>query len=214
MRTWVVTAPPFCARPVWSSTLAPLPSRCAAMPISAPMVTTPVPPMPVIRMFQGWSRSAGSAGIGQGVEQSTRPSRPCACFSAAAVHGDEARAEAVDAGIVLVAVGLVDLALAAELGLHRQHRHAVGLHAAVAAAFADRRVDERRAWPDRASAALAPAALLGRAGLVVDQHADAGRLAQALLHRVEVARGRRTRRRCGNIAGLRPTCRCRRTSAR
>ncbi len=63
-RTCVVTAPPFCARPVWSSTLVPLPSRCAAMPISAPMVTTPVPPMPVTRMFQGWSRT-GSTGCGR-----------------------------------------------------------------------------------------------------------------------------------------------------
>src|SRR6185369_5150554 len=33
----------------------PLPSRCAAMPSSAPMVTTPVPPTPVIRMPQGVS---------------------------------------------------------------------------------------------------------------------------------------------------------------
>ena len=59
MRRWQVTAPPFCARPVWSSTVAPLFSRCAAMPISAPIVTTPVPPMPVTRMFQGCARSAG-----------------------------------------------------------------------------------------------------------------------------------------------------------
>ena len=46
--TWLMTAPPFCAMPSWSSTVAPLPSMCAAMPMMAPMVTTPVPPMPVI----------------------------------------------------------------------------------------------------------------------------------------------------------------------
>ena len=49
-RTWLITAPFFCARPVKSSTVQPLPSRCAAMPISAPTVMTPVPPMPVTRM--------------------------------------------------------------------------------------------------------------------------------------------------------------------
>ena len=41
------TAPPFCARPAMSSTEIPSPSRWAAMPINCPIVTTPVPPMPV-----------------------------------------------------------------------------------------------------------------------------------------------------------------------
>ena len=50
MRIWVATAPFFCDSPVMSSTEQPLPSRCAAMPRSAPTVTTPVPPMPVTRM--------------------------------------------------------------------------------------------------------------------------------------------------------------------
>ena len=36
-----------------SSTLTPLPSMCAAMPINAPIVTTPVPPIPVTRMPYG-----------------------------------------------------------------------------------------------------------------------------------------------------------------
>src|SRR3546814_1744465 len=60
----------------------------------------------------------------------------------AAVHGDEAGAEALDAGIVLVAVALVDLALAPELGVLRQHAHAERLLPAVAAALAHQRVDE------------------------------------------------------------------------
>ena len=51
MRTWLSTAPPFCARPVMSSTEAPLPSIWLAMPRSAPIVTTPVPPTPVTRML-------------------------------------------------------------------------------------------------------------------------------------------------------------------
>lgn len=49
-RTWLITAPFFWARPVKSSTVQPLPSRWAAMPISAPTVITPVPPIPVTRM--------------------------------------------------------------------------------------------------------------------------------------------------------------------
>jgi indolepyruvate ferredoxin oxidoreductase len=45
-----ITAPYFCARPDMSSTLTPLPSRCAATLMICPMVMTPVPPMPVTRM--------------------------------------------------------------------------------------------------------------------------------------------------------------------
>src|SRR5262249_40333243 len=61
---------------------------------------------------------------------------------AAAMHRDEARAEALEAGIILVAIGLVDGALPAELGLDRLHRHAVRLLRAVAAPLADELVDE------------------------------------------------------------------------
>src|SRR5436190_24352066 len=66
MRTCDTTAPFFCASPVISSTLQPLLSRCAAMPSSAPMVTTPVPPIPVTRITYGAaveaSTGSGSAG--------------------------------------------------------------------------------------------------------------------------------------------------------
>src|SRR5664279_6659743 len=64
MRTCETTAPFFCARPVMSSTLQPLPSRCAAMPIKAPMVTTPVPPIPVTRTLYG-SAVDGKVGSGK-----------------------------------------------------------------------------------------------------------------------------------------------------
>ena len=50
MRKWLNTAPPFCASPAMSMMPQPLPSRCAAMPSTAPMVTMPVPPMPVTMM--------------------------------------------------------------------------------------------------------------------------------------------------------------------
>ena len=49
-RTWLATAPFFWERPVESSTVTPLPSTWAAIPRSAPMVMTPVPPMPVTRI--------------------------------------------------------------------------------------------------------------------------------------------------------------------
>ena len=45
-RTWLITAPPFCASPDMSRIMLALPSICAAMPSSAPMVKTPVPPTP------------------------------------------------------------------------------------------------------------------------------------------------------------------------
>ena len=63
-RTCEVTAPFFWLMPVMSSTLAPLRSRWAAMPISAPMVITPVPPMPVMRMLKGCA-SEGALGSGK-----------------------------------------------------------------------------------------------------------------------------------------------------
>ena len=53
MRTKLSTEPPFCAKPMKSSTLALLPSRCAAIVISAPTVTTPVPPTPVTSRSHG-----------------------------------------------------------------------------------------------------------------------------------------------------------------
>ena len=68
MRMCVVTAPPFCARPVWSSTEVPLPSKWAAIPSNAPMVTTPVPPTPVSRMFHGCSRLERTFGIGRALK--------------------------------------------------------------------------------------------------------------------------------------------------
>ena len=103
-----------------------------------------------------------------------------------AVHGHEARAEALDAGEILVAVRLVDLALAAELGLDRRDRHAVRLDRAVAAAFAHPLVDEDALRRIVEFATLAAAAFLGGAGLVVDQHRHALPLAQVALDPVEI----------------------------
>ena len=104
-----------------------------------------------------------------------------------ALNGHEARTEAFDAGEVLVARGLVDAALAPVLGVERKHREAVRLRVAVPAALADPVVDERPAVGVHHRAALSPPALLGRAGLVVDEDAHARHLAQLALHPVELA---------------------------
>ncbi|KAG1183855.1 hypothetical protein G6F35_015241 [Rhizopus arrhizus] len=63
----------------------------------------------------------------------------------AAHDGHEAGAEAFRARVVLVAAGLVDGALAAIRRFQRHDRQAVRLHAAVAAAFAHRAVDQHAA---------------------------------------------------------------------
>ena len=70
MRTCEITAPPFWASPVMSSTVAAFASRCAAMPIRAPSVTTPVPPMPVSTMFHG---SFMAMGAGSGTSSIASP---------------------------------------------------------------------------------------------------------------------------------------------
>src|SRR4029078_6509978 len=73
----------------------------------------------------------------------------------AAMHGDKTRAKALDAGKVLAAVRLIDPPLAAELGLQRLHRDAVGNSRAVAAALADAFVDEDALRRIRVEPALA-----------------------------------------------------------
>src|SRR5205807_1281526 len=96
-------------------------------------------------------------------------------------HREERRAVAAQARVVLVAGRLVDLRLAAELGLDRVDAQAVGLHAAVAAALAHCLVDDHPHSRVRQPAALAQPPLLRRAPLVVDERGHAGRVAQQLL---------------------------------
>src|ERR1700683_3754209 len=103
-----------------------------------------------------------------------------------AMYGDERRAEAVGAGEILVAARLVDDPLAAKLRLQRLHRHAIGFDAAVAATLADEFVDEDALVGIGIFAALAAATLLGRAGLIIDQHGRAGNLAKLLFDRDEI----------------------------
>ncbi len=99
MRIVLQTLPPFCAMPVMSSTLTCRSSICAAMPSSAPMVTTPVPPTPVTSIDHGAARDAiGGSGS---AESSGGSGRMLA--EAAAMDGHETGAEPVDAGKILVA---------------------------------------------------------------------------------------------------------------
>ena len=85
----------------------------------------------------------------------------------------------------LLPSGLVDACLATELGSHRLHAHAVGLDAAVAAAFADALVDDNDLDRFLGLAAAARAAQFGGAFLVVDQHGRALGRGQRTLRFVE-----------------------------
>src|SRR5690606_5273326 len=76
--------------------------------------------------------------------------------------------------------------LAAELGLQRLDGDAVRLDRAVATAFADEIVDEDALLRVGEGAALAPAALLGGAGLVIDEDRDAFHLAQLALDAIQL----------------------------
>src|ERR1700730_15758471 len=103
------------------------------------------------------------------------------------MDGDKTRAKSLDAGIVLVAVRLVDLALAAEFGLERLDRNAVGGLRTVAAALADEVVDKDALRRIRIQPALAAATFLGGAGLIVDQNGEAFDLAQLAVNWIQLA---------------------------
>lgn len=97
----------------------------------------------------------------------------------------EGGAEALETAQILVAGTLIDAAAAAPFGLQRFHGDAVRLHRTVAAALADLGVDPDAQIRVGQRAALAPPALLGRAGLDIDQDRHARHLAQLLLERIE-----------------------------
>ena len=112
--------------------------------------------------------------------------RTLAFANATAMHRDEAGAEALHAGEILVAGRLVDHALAAELGFQGQYGYAVRLDPAIAATFAYQIVDECALGRIGILIALAPAALFRRAGLVVDDDRHTRNLAELALHLVVV----------------------------
>jgi hypothetical protein len=165
-----VTEPFFCDMPVMSSTEAPLPSMCAAMPISAPTVITPVPPMPLIRMLYGCSQSGRLA---QAVHPAVIALRGAGLvFQRAAFHRDEARAEALHARVVLVARRLVDGALAADsVSFGRMDTQLDWMPQSPQPSHGF--VDDH-ALGGSGNSPFAAAAFFGGAGLVVDQHRHAG----------------------------------------
>src|SRR4029077_13576718 len=81
---------------------------------------------------------------------------------------------------------LVDGALAAPFGRQRLHRDAIRFDAAVAATFADQVVDDDALVGIRECAALTAPVLLGGAGLVIDQDADAWHGGKLALDGVEL----------------------------
>ena len=123
-----------------------------------------------------WNLRLGEGGRGLGNLGRLAPARD------PAMDRHETRAEAVNAGIVLVAARLVDGPLAPKFGFQRDHRNAVRDLAAIAATLADPLVDEDAPGRIVERPALAPAALLGGTCLIVDQRRDALELAQILLN--------------------------------
>src|SRR5690606_10335808 len=124
--------------------------------------------------------------LGHAFERVLAPGGSLRLLQPRAVYGDEGGAEPVQAGEVLVAGGLVDTALAAEFGLDGLHGHAVRRNSAVAATLAHQLVDDDAAVGIGKGAALAPPALFGGAGLVVDENRHALDLAQAALDLVHL----------------------------
>ena len=129
--------------------------------------------------------AGGASGLRQRGDRLLGSAGRCARAPAPSLDQHEAGAKTLDAGEILVAGGLVDRPLAPEFGLQRHDREAVRLHAAIAAALAHVRVDDDAPVRVLQQAALAPAPLLGRAHLVVDDGRDTLPLAQLALHLVE-----------------------------
>ena len=97
-------------------------------------------------------------------------------------HRDEGRAVALQTRVVLVAGGVVDATLLAELRRHGYDREAVALHRAVAAAFAHRLVDEDAPRGILEEALLPEPSRLRRAPLVVHDDGDPRGVTKPLLH--------------------------------
>ena len=143
MRTWLITAPFFCARPVMSSTVHALAFEMRRHADQRADRDDAGAADAGDQNAVGLGDVRGSAVGGSGGSSSSAEIAGLrASGSAPPCDGDEARAEALEAGEILVAARLVDGALAAELGLDRLHRDAVRLLRAIAAALAHQLVDE------------------------------------------------------------------------
>ena len=103
----------------------------------------------------------------------------------AAFHRDETRTKTIYARVVFIAGILVDCSFAPEWCFFRNDRQAVRLDGTIATTLADEIVDDDEFVRCGHRAALAAPAFLGCTGLCVDQHGDAGNVAQLTLDRVE-----------------------------
>jgi len=118
------------------------------------------------------------------------------------MHGDKTRAEPVQAGKVLVARRLVDLALAAEFRLDRLDGDAVGLQTAIAASFANLLIDHDTLVRIGKQAAFATAAFFRRTGLIIDQHSQSRNLAQIFLNGIQFRSVMKRRSRGPGVSGI------------
>src|SRR5579883_3241887 len=101
------------------------------------------------------------------------------------MNRDQGWAETIETRIILVAARLIDHPLAAELGFERLHRDAVRFNPAIPTALADEFIDEDPLWRIRQFLLFAAAAFFCRAGLIVNQHRNAGRCRELALHMIE-----------------------------
>ena len=99
-----------------------------------------------------------------------------------AMHGDERRTEALNAGKIFVTARLIDGALSSPFGFERLYRHAIRFHTTIAAAFANQLVDNHPLVGIGEGVALTAAALFRSAGLIVDHNRNAGNFRQRFLH--------------------------------
>src|SRR5215471_12352397 len=129
---------------------------------------------------------SGEGGLGQRRQLLLAEMRALPLLELAAIHGDKARAETLDAGIVLVAARLIDSPLAPELGFDRNDREAVRGFRAIAATLAHQIVDEHPFGRVREAAAFAAPTLLSRTSLVVNDHGDTRDLVQFSLDGIEI----------------------------
>ncbi len=105
----------------------------------------------------------------------------CSVFDA-----DKAWAKPILAGKIFVAGGLVNLTFTPQWRFQWLQRNTVGLHAAIAAAFADLWIDVDPLVDIRELAPLAAAAFFGGTCLHIDQRRQPLGLRQPFLHRLQI----------------------------
>ncbi len=134
-------------------------------------------------MLDGWQHWLGQPSFPVTAERvGVRGGKRRALLERGSLNRNKRGAEALHTGKILVAAGLIDRAFTAPFGFQRLDRHAIGLDAAVAAAFTHELVDDHPLGRVGIASAFPPPALLRGAGLVIDQDGDAAKLRKLPLH--------------------------------